>query len=196
MLGEEPTVVQAQEKLPKDNVEHKQQEDPVWGPVLDYLEGDKTGEAPPLALNPNVFAEEGILYFRKVERKPNRMRKFIIIPDTLKNEALTLAHDSNVGAHLGRTKTWKRLLEFGFWINMTKDVYKFVDTCMQCQKRKMNNRIVVPMGNFPAIDKPLERVGVDLIEMPPSNEGHKYILTLVDHFSRYRAAFPLRSKTT
>ncbi|KAF2354484.1 Integrase catalytic core, partial [Trinorchestia longiramus] len=59
-----------------------------------------------------------------------------------------------------------------------------------------NNRIVVEMGSFPDIKKPLDRVGIDLIEMTPSHEGHRYIITIVDHFSRYVAAYPLESKTT
>ena len=48
---------------------------------------------------------------------------------------------------------------------------------------------------IPAVSNPLERVGVDLIEMTPSYEGNKYILTVIDHFSRYVSAYPLPNKT-
>lgn len=40
-----------------------------------------------------------------------------------------------------------------------------------------------PLGRMPLIDVPFKRVAVDIIGPvhPPSDQGHKYILTLVDY---------------
>lgn len=51
---------------------------------------------------------------------------------------------------------------------------------------------------MPLIDTPFKRVAVDLIDPihPPSEQGHRYILTFVDYATRYPDAVPLKSITT
>jgi hypothetical protein len=48
---------------------------------------------------------------------------------------------------------------------------------------------------MPLIDTPFKRVQADLIGpiRPPSEQGHRYILTLVDYTTRYPDAVPLKS---
>ena len=72
----------------------------------------------------------------------------------------------------------------------------YVKSCLPCQKRKWQGQGTAPLGSFPVVSHPLERVGVDLIEMTPSYEGNKYILTVIDHFSRNVSAYPLSNKTS
>ena len=47
---------------------------------------------------------------------------------------------------------------------------------------------------MPLVDQPFKRVAVDLIGPihPPSEKGHRYILTLVDYATRYPEAIPLK----
>ena len=56
----------------------------------------------------------------------------------------------------------------------------------------------VPLEMMPLIDTPFKRVAVDLIGpiYPPSEQGHRYILTLVDYATRYPDAVLLKSITT
>ncbi|KAL9958151.1 hypothetical protein ACROYT_G035126 [Oculina patagonica] len=51
---------------------------------------------------------------------------------------------------------------------------------------------------MPIIDKPFKRVAIDLVGpiSPPSEEGHRYILTLVDYATRYPEAVPLKNIDT
>ena len=46
------------------------------------------------------------------------------------------------------------------------------------------------------VDKPLDRVGVDLTDMVSSSTGFRYILLIIDHFSLYVRFFPLHTKTS
>ena len=45
----------------------------------------------------------------------------------------------------------------------------------------------VPLEKMPLIDKPFKRVAIDLVRPVglPSEDGHRYILTLVDLATRY-----------
>lgn len=51
---------------------------------------------------------------------------------------------------------------------------------------------------MPLIDLPFKRVAIDLIGpiRPPSEEGHRYILPLVDYPTRYPEAVPLKNIDT
>ena len=51
---------------------------------------------------------------------------------------------------------------------------------------------------MPLIDKPFKRVAIDLVGLigPPSEDGHRYILTLVDFATRYPEAVPLKNIDT
>ena len=56
----------------------------------------------------------------------------------------------------------------------------------------------VPLGSLPLIDTPFKRVAVDIVgpRAPPSEAGHRYILTLVDYATKYLEAVPLKKITT
>ena len=51
---------------------------------------------------------------------------------------------------------------------------------------------------MPLIDKPFKRVAIDLVGPigPPSEDGHRYILTLVDFATRYPEAVLLTNIDT
>jgi glycerophosphoryl diester phosphodiesterase len=53
----------------------------------------------------------------------------------------------------------------------------------------------VPLQETPLIDTPFKRCAVDLVGPinPPSEKGHRYILTLVDYATRYPEAVPLKN---
>ena len=82
---------------------------------------------------------------------------------------------------------------------MKDDVRRFCLSCDICQ-RTINKGCVpkVPLGKMPLIDTPFKRVAVDIVGPihPPSADGHKYILTLVDYSTRYPEAVALKNITT
>jgi hypothetical protein len=77
---------------------------------------------------------------------------------------------------------------------MVRDVKDYVKCCIQCQKRKWQGREIGELGQFPEVNYPLDRVGVDLVELPTSYRGNKYILTVIDAFTKYVSAYALPNK--
>ena len=194
VIGSEQLVTEASQRFEKESLREAQLQDDVWGPVLRFLEGDTSATVSPFATKTEFYAEDGILYRHSQRKKPAGSFQTIVVPKSLVSAALVLSHDSRIGAHQGVVRTWKRAVESWFWINMTNDIRQHIRTCIECQKRKNGDRIVPPMGDFPPISRPLDRVGMDLVELPQSDSGHRYVLTIVDHLTRYLATYPLRSK--
>jgi len=72
----------------------------------------------------------------------------IYIPknDELRVEIIQLHHDILVAGHGGRWKTIKLVMRNYWWLEVTKDVGKYVDRCDMCQR--MKNRIEALIGKL------------------------------------------------
>ena len=96
-------------------------------------------------------------------------------------------------SHLGIKKTTDKIHSAFYWPGMQGDVTRFCKSCDVCQKSANKGSVLkVPLQKMPLIDKPFKRVAIDLVGpiSPPSEEGHRYILTLVDFATRYPEAVP------
>lgn len=95
--------------------------------------------------------------------------------------------------HAGRTKTYHELCErvYGITRDEVEFVLKHCKTCVQ-NKATTTRAPLKPItcnGLF-------ERVQIDLIDYSSQPCGeYRYVLHIVDHFSKYSSAFALRSKT-
>ena len=79
------------------------------------------------------------------------------------------------------------------------DITSFCRSCDECHKTTAKGSIpLVPLEDMPLIDMPFRRVAVDLVGpiSPPSEEGHRYILSLVDYATRYPEAVPFKNIET
>ena len=82
---------------------------------------------------------------------------------------------------------------------MQGDVTSFCRSCAVCQKTTAKGFVPrVPLADMPLIDMSFWRVTVDLVGpiSPPSEKGHRYILTLVDYATRHPEAVPLKNIET
>ena len=73
---------------------------------------------------------------------------------------------------------------------------RYCKSCDVCQKTVNKGSVLkVPLEKMPLIDKPFKRVAIDLVGPigSPSEDGHRYILTLVDFATRYPEAVPLKN---
>ena len=143
-----------------------QRNDPVWGEVIKYLEGSVDARLKKICNLDNLFIENGTLYRWVDSAKSSPYERLqIVVPKNLVRSALTLTHDTEISGHMGVLRTLHRAREKFYWPNMIGDVRDYVRTCLDCQKRKWQGQNVAPLGSFEPVDRPMARVGVDLIEM-------------------------------
>ena len=123
----------------------------------------------------------------------------LVVPHALRQKTMEVAHDSIMSGHLGVKKTLDRIQSSFYWTGIRNDVKRFCRSCDVCQKTVDRGKARrVPLQQMPVIETPFKRVAVDLIGPihPPSKEGHRYVLTLVDYATRYPEAIALKSITT
>ncbi|CAF0725122.1 unnamed protein product [Brachionus calyciflorus] len=78
---------------------------------------------------------------------------------------------------------------------MAEDVKKIVDTCKICKENQFK-----PAENHPAkflkVSGIFDRIGIDLVlGLPETPEGYIGILVIVEYFTKYPYAVPIKSKT-
>ena len=99
------------------------------------------------------------------------------------------------GGHLGLKKTLDQLQRRAYWVNWKQSTAIYCRQCPECSTY-FRGRLPhsAPMQDV-VKGAPFERVGIDLTgPHPRSRRGHVYILTYLDHFTKWAEAVPLRNK--
>ena len=106
-------------------------------------------------------------------------------------EILLQFHDAL--GHIGVNKMTRLIKESYNWKNMDQDIRKYVNNCIFCSKRKITKKKNVGDLHITA-SRPLEKIMVDIAgPLPPSKYGHKYIIGIVDVFSRFIMLIPAKN---
>ena len=104
----------------------------------------------------------------------------------MKTKLLHLAHDSNVGGHLGIAKTYRRVSQHFYWVGMKEDITEYVNSCSSCAQNKHRNTL--PNGLLQPIPIPAakwECWTMDLVgPLPKTDRGHDCIVVFVDKFTK------------
>ena len=144
----------------------------------------------------NFIIEHDVLYhYDKVEGQTVCQ---LCVPESKRNAVLKLAHDSVFGGHLAERKTSERIRLSFYWPKLRQSVKHYVTTCTDCQLRsrpKTTDR--VPITPITRVDIPFQVLHMDVIGPidPPSVQGHRYCLCIVDNCTRWPAVYVMKSLT-
>jgi hypothetical protein len=117
------------------------------------------------------------------------------IPLHLRKE-IAYVHNSTIG-HFGVDRLIEKLQKRNHkWPYMRQHCKQFIKECPYCQKMQY---IKLPIHASPfttASYQPMEQLNWDTIgPLPPDAKGNKYILVIIDCFSRYVSLYPLPDVT-
>ena len=76
-----------------------------------------------------------------------------------------------------------------YWINMINDIKEYISKCVTCAKIKTDNKTKKNLCNTILSNGPKDRYVADLYVLPPelnsSHTSYKYVIDIIDHFSKY-----------
>ena len=186
-------------------VAQKQQEDPLYLKIIEALKipFKSTSEKVTTVLTAINKSDHRSAHFTKFARNlfldcgtdllcvnlPKSPPK-IVVPEPLIAPFLHNSHDAL--GHVGIPRVTSYLQNY-FWPSKFTDIDNYVKSCQECARKKGNSgqpRVVA--GNNKKGEKPFDVIYCDFVSMPMSR-GYRYILTLIDSFSRFMRAYPLKS---
>jgi hypothetical protein len=122
----------------------------------------------------------------------------ILVPESMQEAVLLHSHGVPLSGHLSFHRTMGMISTRFYWDGMYKDVKHWVNGCLPCRLRKTPRPMRHGKSKFFTPSEPLELVSMDLVGPlnPSGPEKYTYVLTLMDIFTRFPVAIPLRNKTT
>ena len=143
-----------------------------------------------------MVVDDGILYHW--DEVNGHKVKQLCVPYGRRMQVMRLAHDAVSSGHLAGRKTRDRIRLNFFWPNLKRDVYSYTSSCVPCQLRaRARRKDHVPITPMVRPSVPFVVCHADVIGPiePPSAQGHKWALCIIDDCTRWPAVYLLKGLT-
>jgi len=134
---------------------------------------------------------DDILYRKSTkEGYPPSIR--LVVPVNMREDIMRQMHDSVWAGHPGMSRMKSTVLARYYWPHITKDIESWIRCCDKCNRTKRGS----PRSKFPLLQEisgaPFHRVSFDIIgPLPMSDNGNRFVLVMVDHFSKWAEAYAM-----
>ena len=144
------------------------------------------------------FLNEGLLFRSYLPghlRKRSTFRDQLVVPKSLRKIVINSCHDLPAsGGHLAFKATFDTIRDRFWWPTMSTDVRTHIEACLSCQHRKSSHRPPkLPLGHCP-VTRAFQCVAVDLVEYKRLSQGNRFILSVIDHLTRFVVVIPIKDR--
>lgn len=99
-------------------------------------------------------------------------------------------------AHVARGEVKRKIIkDYGFWAPyLLEQIDYHIGRCTICLKNNVRRGVAVPPGHIPTPRGPMRELVMDFVDMLKPVGGKRYMLVVVDRFSRWPEACPTKRK--
>lgn len=148
-----------------------------------------------LSLWDQLVVKNDVLY-KCITTTLGEIMEQLIVPKCMKKEILNMCHCSLLSGHLGIKKTKFRVTRHFYWFEMKEEVRIFIKSCENCSMNKPPIQKPKALLGKMSYGAPWECFATDFIgPLPVTNRGNRYILVVMDYFTKWAEAFPVPDQT-
>ena len=108
-------------------------------------------------------------------------------------------HQGFGAGHQSVSRVLRKLKQRYYWPELKRDVNRFIIACDVCDRaRAPNPKHKVELG-IVRVGAPMEQLAIDIIgggTFQKATGGCKYILSIIDHYTKWAVAVPMQDQTT
>ena len=174
-----------------DDFAHEQGRDPHLRDLMCYLTDgtlpDEEAVAQRLmAQAPQFTVSEGTLYLLDTRQKDGLR---VVVPDHLREDLLREYHGGKMAGHFSGPRLYKALAHRWWWQGMYSDCLRHAKSCPQCVVVGGTVRVRKPPLQPIPVDRLFQIVGVDVMELPVTARGNRYVVVFQDFLSKFPLVF-------
>ena len=175
--------------------------DPYFKDIVKYLEKDYcrcVGKAQTVFKMQceDYVLVNGILFRIKYEKENKEEPTLVLcVPEKYVPTVLYQYHTPLLAGHPGVIKLYDTIRQKYYFPGMFNLVREFVECCLECQSMKSkNDGPRIQYARIPLDTRTMERMSMDIKEMPESELGFRNILVCVCEFTNWMKTIPLADK--
>ena len=136
---------------------------------------------------------EDVLYH--IDSSPQH-RLQIAVPYEMRHQLMEENHSGQFGGHFAGKGLYKMLAQHYWWEGMYRDVHLHCRGCLPCAAYRGSGPKARPLLKPIPVGGPFQRVGVDILEMPQTAQGNRYIVVFADYLTKWVEAYPTADQTS
>ena len=157
------------------------------------LPSDATRAHKVVAQAPHYSLVTDILYYIDLRK---RSCKRTVVPQHLQKAVMEEAHGGPFSGHFAVNKLYNALAAKWYWEKMYVDIESYCKNCPQCViVSGCGRRNRPPLHPIP-VQRPFQIIGVDIMELPTTQQGNKHVVVFQDFFSKWPLVFPVPDQKT
>ena len=139
-----------------------------------------------------LSVKDGLLFCSYYDTDLNEDYNLLVVPACKRSTLLYHFHDIPTSGHLGSDKMLYKLKHTYYWPGMKEDVVDYSNSCDVCVARKTPSIPKrAPLKSFQVGDL-MEKNAIDILgPLPISQNGNRFVLVLVDCFTKWTEAYAL-----
>ena len=101
------------------------------------------------------------------------------------------SHRGPMGAHFSGNRLFNTLARHWWWEGMFSEAVQYARNCPECATVSGGGRVTRPPLHPIPVNRPFQIVGVDIMELPKTTLGNKYVLVFQDFLTKWPMAYPI-----
>ena len=180
---------------PTESFTSEQRKDPCVREIIDFLEREELPPNPIRARKvamqgPLLTMVDGALFYLDPKNGPEEA----VVPEHMRRKVMEENHRGNMGGHFSGNRLYKTLAHHWWWEGMYSDALHYVRNCPECAIVSGGGQQHRPPLHPIPVQRPFQIIGVDIMDLPRTQQGNKHVIVFQDFFTKWPMVYPVHDQ--